>query len=81
MKYVLKVADYDTFVKSYSVDSQAKDNHVNVTYTANHEEALTFDDVSDATLHLVFIYANASSKDVMTNSLCIAEAQTYYKEL
>lgn len=81
MKYVLKVTDYDTFVKSYSVDSQAKDNHVNVTYTANHEEALIFDDINEATLHLVFIYANVSSKDVMANSLCIAEAQTYYKEL
>lgn len=81
MTYVLKVTDYDTFVKSYSVDSQNKDNHVAVTYTANPEEALVFDDINDATLHLVLIYAIASSKDVMTNSLCIAEAQTYYKEL
>lgn len=81
MAYVLKVADCNSLVKAYYVDSKAKDNHVHVVYTANPELALSFDDIEEAALHLMFIWSNASSTDSNANSICIAEAQTYYKEL
>lgn len=81
MSYALKVADRNAFVKAYYVDSQSKDRNVHVVYTELPDTALTFDDINDAALHLTFIYANVSSTDVSANSLCIAEAQIYYKEL
>lgn len=81
MAYALKVADYDSLVKAYYVDSKAKDNHVHVVYTDKPDLALSFDDIEEASLHLMFIWSNASSTDSTANSLCIAEAQTYYKEL
>ena len=81
MSYVLKVPNYNTFVKEYHVDSKTKDKHLHVVYTDKHEMALTFDDISDAALHLTFIWANSTSSDTTASALCIAEAQTYYKEL
>lgn len=81
MAYVLKVADCNSLVKAYYVDSKAKDNHVHVVYTDKSDLALTFDDIEEAALHLMFIWSNASSTDSRANSICIAEAQTYYKEL
>lgn len=81
MAYVLKVADCNSLVKAYYVDSKAKDNNVHVVYTDKHDLALTFDDIEEAALHLMFIWSNASSTDSRANSICIAEAQTYYKEL
>ena len=81
MAYALKVSDYNYFVKEYFVDSKAHDNHVHVVYTDKPELALSFDDIEEAALHLMFIWSNASSTDSTANSICIAEAQTYYKEL
>lgn len=81
MTYVLKVTDDNSLVKAYYIGSQHKDNHVHVVYTDNPGFALTFDDIEEAALHLMFIFANAASTDSTANSLCIAEAQTYYKEL
>ena len=81
MAYALKVADCDSLVKAYYVDSKAQDNHVHVVYTDNPGKALTFDDIEEAALHLMFIWSNASSTDSTANSICIAEAQTYYKEI
>lgn len=81
MAYVLKVADCNSLVKAYYVDSKAKDNNVHVVYTDKPDLALTFDDIEEAALHLMFIWSNAFRTDSMANSICIAEAQTYYKEL
>lgn len=81
MAYALKVADSNYLVKAYYVDSKAKDNHVRVVYTDTPDHALSFDDIEEAALHLMFIWSNASSTDSNANSICIAEAQTYYKEL
>lgn len=81
MAYVLKVADCDSLVKTYYVDSKAKDNCVHVIYTDKPNLALSFDDIEEAALHLMFIWSNASRTDSTANSICIAEAQTYYKEL
>lgn len=81
MSYALKVADSNSLVKAYYVDSKAKDNHVHVVYTDKPALALSFDDIEEAILHLMFIWSNASSTDSNANSICIAEAQTYYKEL
>lgn len=81
MKYVLKVSDCDSFVESFYIDPKNDDNFVWVDYTDNPESALTFDDINKAIFNLVFIWANLSSTDFTAKSLCIAEAQTYYKEL
>lgn len=81
MSYVLKVADDNSLVKTYYVDSKAQDNHVHVVYTDKPDLALSFDDIEEAALHLEFIWANLSSTDFTAKSICIAEAQTYYKEL
>lgn len=81
MAYVLKVADCNSLVKAYYVDSKARDNHVHVVYTDKPERALIFDDIEEAALHLMFIWSNTSSTDSNANSICIAEVQTYYKEL
>lgn len=81
MSYALKVADCNTLVKAYYVDSKAKDNCVHVVYTDKPDLALSFDDIEEAALHLMFIWSNASINDSNANSICIAEAQTYYKEL
>ena len=81
MSYVLKVADCNSLVKAYYVDSKAKDICVHVVYTDTPGLALSFDDIEEAALHLMFIWSNASSNDSNANSICIAEAQTYYKEL
>lgn len=81
MAYALKVSDYNSFVKAYYVDSKTKDNNVHVVYTDKPDLALTFDDIEEAALHLMFIWSNVSNTDSTANSICIAEAQTYYKEL
>lgn len=81
MKYVLKVSDCDSFVEGFCIDPQCDPKYVWVDYTDNPEKALTFDNINEAIFHLVFIRANLSSADFTGNSLCIAEAQTYYKEL
>ena len=47
----------------------------------NPEMALTFDDMDDAASHYGFIVNNMSILDLETQSICIAEAQTYYKEI
>lgn len=81
MAYALKVADDNSLVKAYYVDSQSQDNHVHVIYTDKPDLALSFDDIEEAALHLMFIWSNVSRTDSTANSICIAEAQTYYKEL
>lgn len=81
MKYVLKVSDCDSFVESFVIDPHYDDKFVHVFYVDEPENALTFDDINEAIFHLVFIRANLSSTDYTANSICIAEAQTYYKEL
>lgn len=81
MAYALKVADSNSLVKAYYVGAKAKDNHVHVVYTDKPDLALSFDDIEEAALHLMFIWSNTSSTDSTANSICIAEAQTYYKEL
>lgn len=81
MKYVLKVSDCDSFVQSFCMDPECDTRYVWVDYTDNPEKALTFDDINEAIFHLVFIRANLSSTDFTGKSICIAEAQTYYKEL
>lgn len=81
MTYVLKVSDYNLFVEKYYVSSQDKDRHLHIVYTDKPEMALTFNDIEDASLHLMFIWANSTSSDTTVSALCIAEAQTYYKEL
>ena len=81
MKYVLKVSDCDSFVQSFCIDPAYDTKYVWVDYTDNPEKALTFDDINEAIFHLVFIRANLSSTDFTGKSICIAEAQTYYKEI
>lgn len=81
MTYVLKVSGYNHFVKAYYVNSKSRARHLHIVYTDKPEMALTFDDISDAVLHLMFILANSSSSDTTAAALCIAEAQTHYKEL
>lgn len=81
MSYVIKVHNHNTFVKAYYVDSKAKDRSVHVVFTDNHKDALTFDDMDDVVMHYGFIVLNMSIVEVGTQSICIAEAQTYYKEL
>lgn len=81
MKYVLKVSDCDSFVEGFCIDPKCDPKYVLVDYTDNPEKALTFDDINEAIFHLVFIRANASSTDSRANYICIAEAQTYFKEL
>lgn len=81
MKYVLKVSDCDSFVQSFCIDPEYDTKYVWVDYTDNPEKALTFDDINEAIFHLVFIRANLSSTDFTGKSICIAEAQTYYKEI
>lgn len=81
MKYVLKVSDCDSFVEGFCIDLQCDPIYVWVDYTDNPEKALTFDDINNAIFNLVFIRANLSSADFTGNSICIAEAQTTYKEL
>lgn len=81
MMYALKVSDCNSFVKEYSIISQSQHRCLRVVYTDIPEMALTFDDISDAALHLTFIWANSLSSDTTASALCIAEAQTYYKEI
>lgn len=81
MSYVLKVTNCNTFVKAYYVDSRAKDNNLHVVFTDNPGNALTFDDIDDVAIHYGFIVNNMSIVDLGTNPICIAEVQTYYKEL
>ena len=81
MKYVLKVPDCDSVVESFVIDPHYDDKFVHVFYTDEPDDALTFDDINDAIFHLVFIWANLSSTDFTAKSLCIAEAQTNYKEI
>lgn len=81
MIYALKVNDYNLFVKEYYISSQDKDRHLHIVYTDKPEMALTFNYIEDAALHLTFIWGNSSSSDTTAAALCIAEAQTYYKEL
>lgn len=81
MPYVIKVQNHNTFVKAYYVDSKAKDTNVHAVFTDNPENALTFDDMYDAAIHYGFIVNNLSIVDLGTKPICIAEAQTYYKEL
>lgn len=77
--YVIKVPNHNNFVRSYYVGP--KDVNVHVIYTDNPESALTFDDMDDVVIHYGFIVNNMSSLDLGTQPICIAEAQTYYKEL
>ena len=77
--YVIK--SRNTFVKAYYVDSKANDTNVHVVYTDNPENALTFDDMDDISTHYSFIVNNMSALDLGTKPICIAEAQTHYKEL
>lgn len=79
--YVIKAPNHNTFVKAYYVDSKANDINVHVVYTDNLESALTFDDMDDIATHYSFIVNNMSIIDTGTQPICIAEAQTYYKEL
>lgn len=79
--FVLKVTDSDLTVKAYYVDSQSKDRHVHVVYTRDIELALDFDSVEEAAFHLLFISSNIAINDIAANNLCIAESQTYLKEL
>ena len=81
MAYVLKIADCDSFVESFAVSSHHDDQYVHVSYTDNPKNALTYDDMEDVATHYWFIVNNMSILDLGTNPLCIAEAQTYYKEL
>nr|DAU40595.1 MAG TPA: hypothetical protein [Bacteriophage sp.] len=81
MKYVLKVADCDSFVESFVVDPHYGDKFVHVFYTDKSEEALTFDDINEAIFHLVFIKANLSSTNFTEESIGIYEVQTFYKEI
>lgn len=81
MTYVLKVSGRDSFVESFVIDPDYDDKFVHVFFTDNPEKALTYDDINEAILHLIFIWANISSTDFTSKSICIAEAQTYYKEL
>lgn len=79
MSYVIKIPNHNTFVKSYHVGP--KDVKLHVIYTDNPESALTFDDMDDVASHYGFIVNHMSILDVCTQPICIAEAQTYYKEL
>ena len=79
MSYVIKVPNHNTFVKSYYVGP--KDANLHVIYTDNPEHALTFDNMDDVATHYGFIVNNMSILDLGTQSICIAEAQTYYKEI
>lgn len=81
MPYVIKVHNRNTFVKAYYVDSKAKDNNVNVVFTDNPENALTFDNMDDVAIHYGFVLTNMSLFDLGTQTICIAESQPYYKEL
>lgn len=81
MAYVLKVADCDSFVESFVVDSHYGDKFVHVFYTDKAEEALTFDDINEAIFHVVFIRANLSRTDFTAESIGIYEVQPVYKEL
>lgn len=79
MSYVIKVPNHNTFVRSYYVGP--KDANVHVIYSDDSKSALTFDDMADVATHYGFIVNNMSILDLGTKSLCIAEVQTYYKEL
>lgn len=81
MKYVLKVADCDSFVESFVVDPHYGDKFVHVFYTDKPEEALTFDDINEAIFHVAFIRANLSSTDFTEESIGIYEVQNVYKEI
>lgn len=81
MIYVLKVSDCDSFVESFAIDPGYDDKFVHVFFTDNPGKALTYDDINEAILHLTFIWANISSTDFTSKSICIAEVQLHYKEL
>lgn len=78
MAYVLKVADCDSFVESFVVDSHYDDKFVHVFYTDNPKEALTFDDINEAIFYVVFIRANVCSTDFTVEDIGIYEDN--YKE-
>lgn len=79
MAYVLKLADCDSFVESFVVDSHYGDKLVHVFYTDNPKDALTYDDINEAIFHVVFIRSNLSSTDFTEESIGIYEDN--YKEL
>lgn len=81
MSYVIKSPNHNTFVKEYYVGSKAKDTNVHVVFTYNPENALTFDDIDDVAIHYGFLLNNMSALYLGTQPICIAEAQTTYKEL
>lgn len=78
MAYVLKIADCDSFVESFVVDSHYDDRYVHVFYTDDPKEALTFDDINEAIFYVVFIRANAGSADFTAEDIGIYEDS--YKE-
>nr|DAF00273.1 MAG TPA: hypothetical protein [Bacteriophage sp.] len=81
MTYVLKVSDCDSFVESFVVDPHYGDKFVHVFYIDKPEMALTFDDINEAILYVVFIIENVPITDFTAESIGIYEVQTYYKEL
>lgn len=79
MAYVLKVADCDSFVESFVVDSHYDDKLMHVFYTDNPKDALTYDNINEAIFHVAFIRSNLPSTYLAEEFIVIYEDN--YKEL